>query len=286
MRLSDYWSTNIILTNLYLISFLSLLLHLIAIIFLGVVLFYGLKKTPPKQPSASIIEILDSPKTIPKKPLPLQDKIDNKKIFGKDIVVKKPPEKITNKDSLYDENNNKSVPTLKKDLSYKKNDPSPSRHLLNPVEQYGFLPPHKIKSKLNDNNIPLEISKHLPADKSLSTNQKNLNYALSNYQWSFETYVEQWAAKIIKWWGMPGDYAAGKIPDGGSLWVSVRINKLGELLHFKIINSKVSGEMELKVLQGLIASFELPLLPDDFPDEVTFHWEFIYPPYHLLKLAK
>ena len=134
-----------------------------------------------------------------------------------------------------------------------------------------------------DHSRPPEIANMPILQTSLNTDNKQLNYALSNYQWSYQTYIEQWALKIQQNWQAPGDYIAGLVPEGGNLWISAKISKQGRLLAFRLTQSNVSGEMEKKALQGFMASFEIPQLPDDFPDGTTFYWNLIYPSYAELR---
>lgn len=108
---------------------------------------------------------------------------------------------------------------------------------------------------------------------------RNLNYSVSDYSWSFKTYVEQWAVKIIRAWKIPVDYAKGLFPEGGYALIKVKINKKGELLGFEIIETNISQEMSLKSLQALMGSFTLNQLPADAPETLDFYWKFIYPEY-------
>ena len=126
--------------------------------------------------------------------------------------------------------------------------------------------------------MPNELSGYLRGLKPERTNQNAINFTLSDYGWSFEHYAEQWANALRKWWRVPADYRAGKVPNGGSVWISVRIKSNGELLDFKVYKSGVTTEMENKVIQALVSSFHRPPLPKDFKKEhLVVNWQFIYP---------
>ncbi len=92
--------------------------------------------------------------------------------------------------------------------------------------------------------------------------------------------MENWAIDLRKWWKPPLDYAFGKVPDGGDIWIQVRLERTGRLLGYKVLKSKVTPEMELRVVQALIASLKRSPMPDTFPEEMlVINWRFIYPPF-------
>ena len=140
-----------------------------------------------------------------------------------------------------------------------------------------FLPQKK-KTKVVD-DTPFEIKKSFRGIKPEKTNEDQIQFSLNTYKWSFERYMENWAVDLLKWWTVPIDYSLGKIPEGGHVWVRVRLDKSGKLIGYKVFPSKLSAEMELSVIQALIGSLERPGLPETFPEDLLeSNWKFIYPP--------
>ncbi|MBU2643841.1 hypothetical protein KKI24_03980 [bacterium] len=106
----------------------------------------------------------------------------------------------------------------------------------------------------------------------------NLQYSMNSYRWTFERFIENWVVDIQKWWKAPLDYITGKMPDGGDLWVQVHLDLSGKLLSYKVIQSNVTPEMELRAIQALIGSLKRPELPRTFSeDSLIINWRFIYP---------
>ena len=127
--------------------------------------------------------------------------------------------------------------------------------------------------------IPEEIQKTFRNGNPEPTKKENLEYSMNTYKWTFKRYVENWAVDIQKWWKAPLDYRYGRVPDGGEMWIQVRLAKSGSLLGYKIVKSNVTAEMELMVIQALVGSLSQPALPELFPkDELIINWRFIYPP--------
>lgn len=132
---------------------------------------------------------------------------------------------------------------------------------------------------LQEPEIPEEIRKTMRGSEPEKTEQDDIQFTMNSYKWTFERYVENWAADLRKWWRAPSDYLAGKQPRGGSVWIRVTLAKDGKLEGYKVYKSMVTSEMELRVVQALIGSFERPDLPKSFPEEqLVINWRFIYPP--------
>lgn len=116
-------------------------------------------------------------------------------------------------------------------------------------------------------------------EKPEMTKDEELNFSLNTYAWSYKLFMENWAVDLRKWWFPSVDYASGKIPEGGDIWLKVVLSKQGRLLSYKVLNSEVTDEMGLKVIQALIGSMKRPNLPETFPEEhLVVNWRFIYPP--------
>ena len=127
--------------------------------------------------------------------------------------------------------------------------------------------------------VPEEVRKTFRGTKPEVTNDDKLQYSMNTYKWTFELYMENWAIDLQKWWKPPLDYAYGKVPDGGNIWIQVNLEKSGRLLGYRIMDSQVTAEMELRVIQALIGSLKRPPMPVQFPEKtLVVNWRFIYPP--------
>ncbi len=238
--------------RLFLAIFSSIFFHSALVILFLIIIYFSVDK---KDPAAQDYLILTQ--TPPNPSIAKDEKVGvlPEKVYDQSIIEKELPDIISKIDSQ---------PTNDKV----------------PADEAQKLPEQK-NNQAKDSNEASKSDLALESEKRLegigSKDDGKLGYSLDVYSWSFETYAEQWAKKIINWWGTPGDYAAGKYPNGGGLWVAAKINKAGQLLGFEVIKSEVSAEMEEKAVKALISSFEIPKLPNDFPGEVTFYWHFIYP---------
>ena len=133
--------------------------------------------------------------------------------------------------------------------------------------------------KKTTDGTPEIIKKSFRGLKPERTNEDNIQFSMNTYKWTFERYMENWAVDLSKWWSAPSDYRFGKVPDGGNVWVRVKLKKSGKLLGYKVFDSDLTAEMELSVIQALIGSLERPSLPETFPEEeLIINWKFIYPP--------
>jgi len=107
-------------------------------------------------------------------------------------------------------------------------------------------------------------------------------FTLSSYDWPYESYMGRWAQTLQYTWNNnpPPDYARGLRPQGGDVFVLVRVDRSGTLESYEITNVILaSPEMEASVISALLASGQLSALPDDFgEDELVVHFRFIYPP--------
>lgn len=108
-------------------------------------------------------------------------------------------------------------------------------------------------------------------------------FALSNYQWPYESYMGRWAKHLRYAWNShpPEDYIQGLQPNGGNVVIQVQLSRLGELESFELISSFGSStQMEESVVNAILSVSQLPPLPDTFQDEnLMVSFRFIYPPY-------
>ena len=108
-------------------------------------------------------------------------------------------------------------------------------------------------------------------------------FALSNYQWPYESYMGRWAKHLRYAWNSqpPEDYIQGLQPNGGNVVIQVQLSRLGELESFELISSFGSSiQMEESVVNAILSVSQLPPLPDTFQDEnLMVSFKFIYPPY-------
>lgn len=135
------------------------------------------------------------------------------------------------------------------------------------------------KNTEKEKSIPQEIKDTFRGETPEPTASENLEFSMNTYQWTFKRYMENWAVDIQKWWKAPLDYKYGKVPEGGDMWIQVKLARSGRLLGYRIVQSSVTAEMELAVIQALIGSLKQPAMPASFPkDELILNWRFIYPP--------
>jgi len=114
--------------------------------------------------------------------------------------------------------------------------------------------------------------------------KNQLQFTMNTYEWSYDYYIENWASDLQRWWRAPTDYRMGRIPEGGSVWLRIEMDREGNLKGYEVMESEVSNEMELKVIQAVTLSMKRPALPEKFPEEtLIINWRFIYPPYNQRK---
>ncbi len=110
------------------------------------------------------------------------------------------------------------------------------------------------------------------------TAAEGLKFTMNTYRWSWERYIENWAVDLSRWWQPPNDYMSGQYPEGGFVWVRVRLSPGGEMLGYEILEHNVSSEMKMMVVQALLGARLRPPLPADFTEkELQINWKFIYP---------
>ena len=124
-----------------------------------------------------------------------------------------------------------------------------------------------------------EAKPHIPKDGPLSTGEAGLNYAINNYRWNYQRFMENWAVALSKRWLAPADYLSGAVPNGGSIWIKVTLSKDGNLMGYE-----VSDDMTMMVVYAVMGVRQRPPLPDSFPEEsLIAYWRFVYPPLAELK---
>jgi hypothetical protein len=143
--------------------------------------------------------------------------------------------------------------------------------------------PDKAESPAGDQpkkkTIPEEIKETIRNGTPEKTEDEKLEFSMNTYRWTFQRYMENWAIDIQKWWKPPLDYVMGNVPEGGDMWIQVKLAKTGRLQGYRILNSDVTAEMELMVIQALVGSLARPSMPGSFPeDSLIINWHFIYPP--------
>ena len=111
----------------------------------------------------------------------------------------------------------------------------------------------------------------------------NSFFKLSNYQWSYESYMGRWAKHLHYAWNSqpPEDYIQGSQPNGGDVVIQVQLNRQGDLESFEMISSFGSSiQMKESVVNAILSVSQLPPLPDTFQDEnLIVRFKFIYPAY-------
>ncbi|MGK0290831.1 MAG: hypothetical protein ACI86H_002294 [bacterium] len=217
-----------------------------------------------------------------------KDKSRNKqKVVKKSLPKKITPFKLTKKNS-----NNTSKQKQSSSSSQEATRPFIPKH--NKGRQFAGKDPILLKKQFKqkkikkpENQIPESLRNTFRGTKPEQTNNHGIRYSMNTYQWNFKRYAKNWAVDLRKWWRPATDYLTGKKPEGGSVWIQVRLSRSGKLIGYKVFNSKVTPEMELRVIQALVSSFEQPALPGKFPKEIlVVNWQFIYPPIQQFRLRK
>lgn len=146
---------------------------------------------------------------------------------------------------------------------------------IKPPEKKASVDGERSKKK----QIPEEIKETVRNGIPEKTEDEKLEFSMNTYRWTFERYMENWVVDIQKWWKPPLDYVMGNVPEGGDMWIQVKLAKTGRLQGYRIVDSTVTAEMELMVIQALVGSLARPSMPDAFPEEsLVINWHFIYPP--------
>ncbi|MDT8446545.1 MAG: hypothetical protein RRB13_06560 [bacterium] len=129
-----------------------------------------------------------------------------------------------------------------------------------------------------------EAEKFFKNNGPLSTGEGGLNYAINNYQWSYERFMKNWAVALSQRWLAPADYLKGLVPEGGYVWVKVILSKDGGVQSFEVIEHNVTDDMAAMVVYAINGVRTRPPLPENFPEEkLVAYWRFIYPPFEQLK---
>lgn len=280
-----------------LLALLSLLLHGALV---GLIGLFFLQQPP----APLMVDLLDLPSEVDLPPKdPEQPLKEAEKVITRDTPLKEPPPKISEKDQAKTEqppNPDQAAggspaatpaPANKQPPSKPPTEQNKNSSLLR-ENQPGFDPASRFLKQPTEVEvpeavpIPAELTKILAKQGLKNTDNDRLSYALSDYSWSYKTYIEQWGRKIIEWWRPPTDYISGLVPKGGKVWIKAEISRQGKLLQFKVYKSGITTEMQRKALEALISSFEIPPLPADFPEKIDFYWQFIYPDFDTLVQKK
>ncbi len=169
----------------------------------------------------------------------------------------------------------KTIPAKPPETTQQETNTSQSPLFIRKPELKPEIPTEQAKEKA----IPDEIKDTFRDGKPEKTDDENMEYSMNSYKWTFNRYIGNWAVDIRRWWKAPLDYAMGNVPEGGDLWITVRIAKSGRMEGYTVKGSNVTAEMEWRVIQALIGSFDRPPLPESFPEEsLLINWRFIYPP--------
>lgn len=106
-------------------------------------------------------------------------------------------------------------------------------------------------------------------------------FELSNYNWPYESYMGRWARHLRYAWNShpPEDYIRGQVPQGGIVYVTVKLNRAGELEEFEVTGRENASEfMSESVVNAILATSQLPELPKTFEDShLVVRFRFIYP---------
>jgi len=239
-------------------------------------------KAQPKTGSKVIKQVLVAPQTseitneqtrseekklhhLPKNKKILDPDIKEDKVLVPDLI---PHKKETDK------------PVMKKKQSTSKREKVENKPIISPLfikkTEKKELATNTLEKKIT---IPDEVKDSFRNGSAEKTDDEKIEYSMNSYRWTFERYMQNWAIDIQKWWKAPLDYTMGNVPEGGDMWIQVRLERSGRLLGYRIVGSGVTAEMELMVIQALVGSLERPALPESFPKKwLVINWHFVYPP--------
>ncbi|MEC7416658.1 MAG: hypothetical protein VX420_00405 [SAR324 cluster bacterium] len=103
------------------------------------------------------------------------------------------------------------------------------------------------------------------------------NHQLSTYDWEYTDYLKRWNEQTRFYWARhpPTEYLSGEHPQGGEVWVTVKVNRDGRIFDTQ---AQATGELPESVQEVALRAVDtvlLPPLPFGFPDEqlrVTFRF--------------
>lgn len=161
-------------------------------------------------------------------------------------------------------------------------EPLASNYFLKPVKQQNTSPsliqPSFTDSSAQKRNYSAQEGYPLLPG---SPNAPNGAFTLSNYNWPYESYMGRWGKLLMYSWNAnpPMDYIQRRIPQGGDVFVLVTISANGTLISYENTHSiDSSGAMIDSVLNAILATSNLPPLPEDYMDDILkVHFRFHYP---------
>jgi hypothetical protein len=100
--------------------------------------------------------------------------------------------------------------------------------------------------------------------------------SLSTYKWDWFPYIEIMKKKIYQFWTIPPAYQLGLIY--GATRIKFKISQKGKLVAYQMIRHQGSKSLQKSSEDVILAIFDMPPLPPDFPDpELEIGIVLIYP---------
>ena len=100
--------------------------------------------------------------------------------------------------------------------------------------------------------------------------------SLSTYAWEWYPYIQNMKRKIYQFWSVPPAYGLGLI--SGASRIHITISRSGKMTYYKLLGHNGSESLQKSSEDVMLAIFDLPTLPPDFPDpELSFTITLIYP---------
>lgn len=87
---------------------------------------------------------------------------------------------------------------------------------------------------------------------------------LSTYKWDYYPYIQKMKEKIYQFWSVPPAYRLGLIY--GASQIRITISRSGKMIFYKMDRHQGSESLKKSSEDVILAIFDLPPLPKDFPD--------------------
>jgi hypothetical protein len=86
------------------------------------------------------------------------------------------------------------------------------------------------------------------------------NHQLSTYDWEYTDYLKRWNEQTRFYWAQhpPTEYLSGEHPQGGEVWVTVKVNRDGRILDTQ---AQTTGELPESVQEVALRAVDTVLLP-------------------------
>ena len=102
------------------------------------------------------------------------------------------------------------------------------------------------------------------------------NISLSTYAWEWYPYIQKMKEKIYQFWSVPPAYGLGLLY--GASDIKITISRSGKMTFYKMVRHQGSKALQKSSEDVILAIFDLPPLPKNFPDpELGISIQLLYP---------